>query len=454
MQFNRKQNIEINLKDIFFYILCHWRSVLVVALIGAVALCSYQYLSIKYIHDKGRLTKEERQYKLDIQKYQDDLEKNENIIRVNTKLLQGQNAYQRKSIYFQLDAQKVWTASKQYLVKVDQSVLDNLPQGSSIDPNDSVLSAYTAPLSEATEDELKESFGTDEPEYVNELVSTWANVADNTIKVSVKSATREMALTGIELLHRKIEGLASGKAQEIDKHKLLLINESVNQGPDENLSKKQEEIAETITNLQESLQKARQELDDIQAKDEIKEPNMHLVKMAIIGFVLGTVLIVFIYALLYVTKGKLNISRDLAERYKIPVFGELLTSHRFHSDKGLDKLFSKWELSNKSLDTETVYDNIAALIDEKQGVKSVFLASTLPMEKLITVKEGLAKRLPEKAIGVQADLNHNSDGITKAAKADAVILVEGKGISDLKDIDRMAENLIIVEANVIGAIIL
>ena len=54
MQFNRKQNIEINLKDIFFYILCHWRSVLVVALIGAVALCSYQYLSIKYIHDKGR----------------------------------------------------------------------------------------------------------------------------------------------------------------------------------------------------------------------------------------------------------------------------------------------------------------------------------------------------------------------------------------------------------------
>ena len=454
MQLNKNRVIEINLKDLFFHILYRWRSILIAAIIGAVVLCGYQYFSIKKVHDAGKVTKEERQYQLNLQKYHDDLENNQNIIRVNTKLLQGQNNYRKESIYFQLDSQRIWTASKNYLVKVDQSVLDKLPQGSTIDPTDSVLSAYTAPLSEATDEELKEAFGIDKPEYVSELVGTTVDTNGNTITVSVKGASKETALTGLELLHSKMEELAAGKAQEIDKHTLQVVNESVRLGSDDNLTKKQEEVAETITKLQESLQRARQSIDDLEASGEPQAPGQHLIKMSVIGFILGAVLLAFLYAVLYVTNGRFKNANDLSARYNLPILGEFFRPGQIHNNKGFDKLLSRIELGKDIPNEETVYSNIAALIAEKQEKKSIQLVTTLSADKLQRVRDALIKRLPDRTIELQADANRNSEAITESSKADAVIIAEEKGVSKLKDMDRMAENLIIAETNVIGAIIL
>ena len=454
MQLNKNQVIEIDLKDLFFHILYRWRSILAVALIGAVVLCGYQYLTLKSTHDAGKVTKEERQYQLDVQQYADNIEKNQNIVRVNTKLLQGQNTYQRESIYFQLDPQRVWRAKKNYLVKVDQSVLDKLPQGSVIDPADSILSAYASPLSEATDDELKEVFGTDKPEYVSELVETLARVEDNTITVSVSGASKEAALAGLALLDTKMEAIAEGKAQEIDKHTLTAVSESVNQGPDSLLLEKQGVVAETVTKLQEALQKARQDLDELEAKGEPQKPGTHLVRNAVIGFILGAFLLAFVYAVHFIFRGRLNHSRDLAERYNLPIFGERMTSGQIHANKGLDKLFSRWELGKNTINDEVVYNNIAALIEEKTEAQKIVLVSTLPAEKLVCVKDALSKRLSGKVVEVQADALQNSMAITEAAKADAVMITEEKRVSRLKDMDRMAESLMISEAKVIGAIVL
>lgn len=454
MQLNKNQVIEINLKDLFFHILYRWRSILITAIIGAIVLCGYQYFSIKKVHDAGKVTKEERQYQLNLQNYKEDLESAQNTIRVNTQLLQGQNTYRSESIYFQLDAQSVWTASNKYLVKVDQSVLDKLPQGSSLDPADSILSAYTSPLSEASDEELKDAFGTEKPEYVSELVTTEISTGENTVTVLVKAATKETAQAGMTLLDAKMKGLSTGKAQEIGAHELSLVSKEISLKADEDLPGKQEALAKSIKENQEALQEARQKLDSLEASGEPKAPGQHLVKMSVIGFIIGTALLVFLYALIYILNGRLKSSRELAERYKLPIYGNYTSSGCIHFGKGLDKLLIKWELGKGNPDDETVCDNIAALINEKPKAKNLLLVSTLSAKKLEKLKEALLKRLPEYSVKIQADLNHNSEGISEAVKADAVILVEEKGVSYLKDIDRMAENLIIAEANVIGAIML
>ncbi len=454
MQLNKNQVIEINLKDLFFHILYRWRSLLVVALIGAIVLCGYQYLTIKIAHDAGKQTKEERQFQLDLQDYKENLESAQNTIRVNTKLLQGQNTYRNESIYFQLDPQKVWVASNKYLVKVDQSVLDKLPQGSTIDPADSILSAYSSPLSETTDDELKEAFGTEKPEYVSELVSVTSNVNDNTITVIVKGAKKETAQTGLALLDSKMKSISTEKAQGIDPHTLTLVSEDISITTDEDLVKKQDELAKQIKENQENLQKARQDLDKLDERGEPKTPGQHLVRMAVIGFVLGAAILAFIYAVLFILKGGLSGSRDFSNRYKLPVFGEYATPGWLHSNKGLDKLFATWELGKSILNDDALSDNIAALVAENREATNVLLVSTLPTEKLNAIKEALTKRLPEKNIEVQADATRNSNAITEASKADVVIMAEAKNVSRLKNIDRVAENLVIAKANVIGAIIL
>ena len=82
------------------------------------------------------------------------------------------------------------------------------------------------------------------------------------------------------------------------------------------------------------------------------------------------------------------------------------------------------------------------------------LVSTLPEEKLGAVKENLVKRMPEEKIEIQAEAIKDSGTISKATKADAVIFTEKKRVSSIKEMDRLAETLIIADANVIGAIIL
>ena len=82
------------------------------------------------------------------------------------------------------------------------------------------------------------------------------------------------------------------------------------------------------------------------------------------------------------------------------------------------------------------------------------LASSLKENKFGQVKEALAIRLQNKEIMAKGSFLTDSEAITEAAKADAVILVEEKNVSKNKDIERMAETLSISKANVIGAVVL
>ena len=453
MQLNKNQDVRINLKDLFFYLLYRWRSILAAALFGAILLCGLQYWIITSTHNAGKQTKDERQYQLDLQNYQENLESAKTTIQEATKAQQSLNTYRNESVYFNLDPQALWTASNQYLVKVDQSVTDKLPQGSSLDPADSILSAYKTPLSEATDEELMEAFGTERTEYIGELVKTEVSTTENTVTVTVVAATKEKAEAAMTLLNSKMEMLAAEKAQKTDKHTLSLVGGEVKLGANEVLSKKQTELAKTAKENQEILQEARRQLDQLEASGEPNKPGTHLLRMAVIGFMLGAAVLFFIYVATYAFQGKINCSNDLTERYHLPLLGEFHKSGHLHSLKGLDRLIAKRELG-ASPDPEAIYDHISALIAMKQDKQILLLISTLPGTKLMPVCEALSKRLEDRTIRVQAEMLYNSDAIEEAARADAVILVEEKHISRIKDTDRMAESLKICEANVIGAIVL
>ena len=458
MQLNKNQTVEVNIRDLIFHLLYRWRGILIAALIGAVVLCGYQYLSIKKVHDAGKQTKEERQYEIDLQQYRENLATNRNAVKVYSKLIQDQNEYLEKSVYIKLSPQNAWVASKKYLIKVDQSVMDALPQGSPIDPADTVLPAYSAPLSGISDEEaLKEAFGTDETEYISELVITKTNSQDNTVTIYVLGETRKSVLAEVTLLHQQMEMISESKAKETVPHQLSLVSESEFRGIDSiasNLASKQETLAKTTEENQKTLQTARQQLDKLEEEGEPTAPGMHLPKMAVIGFILGAFILLIIYSAGYIFRGRINHTGELTERYGLPLLGELPRSGRLHACRGLDKLFSGWELGKDAPGKETVYDNICALISEKEEAETILLVSSLPEVKLSAVKEALAGRLPEKTIKIVADMPRSSEAVPEAVKADKVVIVEERHFSRVKDIDRMAESLIFCKANVIGCIAL
>ena len=460
MQINKDYEPEINLKDLFFHILYRWRSILIFALICAIALGCYQYFYVKITHDAGKLTKSERQYQLDLQSYKENLEGNKIQIKTLTDKLAGQQKYLEKSIYIQLDAQNVWTAEGKYMIKVDQSVLDALPAGSSIDPADSILPAYSTPFAgDLDEQALKEAFTTDEAEYINELVTIEQNTLDNTFTVQVRGSTKENAAKGLAFINERLMTLSTGAAQEMNPHQLIFLGETISLGADEELAQKQTNLTKQMTDDRKALQQARTDLNALEAKEEPSAPSNHIKMMVAIGFIAGVFLLVMVYAIGYVLNGRLKDGYVLTEKYGVPVFGQFAISGSLHKGKnqevrGLDKLFTKWELGNGDKDPGTVYDRIASLIDEQSNSERLLLISTLPEEKLLPVKEALSKRLFHRTIEVRGGFLQNGEAVSEAAKAEAVVLVEAKNMSLHKEIDSMAEMLIIGKSNVIGAIIL
>ena len=456
MQINKNYEKEIDLRDLFFHLCYRWRSILIAALIGAVLLGTYQYYSINKTHKEGKQTKEEKQYEIDLQNYQDSVRNAKNGIRTNNKLIKEKNDYLDESIYMQLDSQNVWTASKRFYIKMDQSVLDALPESVQEDPADYVASVYTSTLkSKLDAGEMEALLGTSKQEYIDELVNISADNASNTIMINVVGADEETVTRQMDYFVNRLETVSQPMAQEVGAHTLTLVNENTICRTDTNLSAKQEEINKQILDWQEALKEQRETLNDLEEKEEPKAPGMHLVRFGVIGFLLGAILLAGIYLVKYVLGGQLHAGRELTTQFALPVYGEYAKSRARRPGKGLDNLFEKWEFKHALTDAEAVTGGVAALLSERFEGKKVLLTGTVSDQKLAEFAGSLQKKLGNACqIEASGGLPVNAAAIAAAKDADAVILVEEKHVSRLADVERAAEMLLIGEVDVKGCVVL
>ena len=454
MKINRDYEKEISLKDLFFHLLYRWRSILVAALVGAILLGGNQYMNLTQAHKQGKLTKAEKQFYVDLQEFRDNLENYRKGVRDYTNLIKEKNEYLNNSVYMSLDPQNEWSASKRYYIKVDQAVLDAMPQGLQEDPADRVAAAYTSLLkTNLDEDEMKALLGTGKKEYIDELVGISSDPGSNTISISVIGPDQETVTRQIDYFADRLLTVCSEVAQKVEPHTLTLMLEDVRSRIDSDLSARQSDYRQQIIDLQDALKDNQEKLNEIEDKKEPTKP-VGIKKFAVIGFIIGAFLLAAIYVAKYVVEALLRSSRELTEHFGLPVYGEFRHSRARRPGKGLDKLIEKWEFMHTRTD-ETVADEVVALLRERYQDKRILLTGTVPKEKL----DELSKKLQPKfsnavELYVEGDFLTNSAAITSAAQAQTVVLVEQKHVSRVKDIEREAELLITGKANVTGYVVI
>ena len=454
MQINKYYEREIDLKDLFFDLVYRWRSILVAALIGAVLLGAFQYIKLEATHKAGKQTKEEKQFEIDLQDYKDSIKNTRLSIKTYNQLMKEKNDYLDQSVYMQLDSQNEWVTYKRFFIKMDQAVLDALPESAQEDPADYVAAVYVSTLKTGLDDEeMEELLGTGKIEYINELVAVWPDNASNTVTVQVIGKDAETVEKQLDYFVDRLQTYCAPKAQEIGAHTLTLVNEDTYSRTDADLSAKQDEINQQLVEWQEALKEQRETLNQLEEKKEPKAPGKHLIRFAAIGFILGAFLLAGIYAVKYVMRDTLHAARDLSERYGLPVFGEYAKSRARKPGKGLDKLFEKWEFRHVNTNAEALSGSIAALIGEKFADKRVLLTGTLPQTALDGLRNRLLAASSQLNLDVQADFLNNPEAVSAAGSADAVVLVEEKYASTARDIEREAEMLMIGSANVAGCIV-
>ena len=456
MQINKNYEKEIDLRDLFFHLCYRWRSLIVAALVGAVLLGGFQYYSIYRIHSEGKQTKEEKQYVIDLQNYQDSVKNAKNSIRTYNKLMKEKNDYLDESVYMSLDSQNEWMAYKRYYIKLDQAVLDALPESVQEDPADYVAAVYVSTLkSGLNATEIEELLGTGRKEYIDELVNISADNATNTITVLVIGADEETVRKQLDYFINRLMEVSMPLAQQVGAHTLATVNEDCLTRMDNNLSAKQDEINQQLVDWQEALKEQREALNALEDKKEPKAPGMHLMRYSVTGIMLGVILLAGIYLVKYVLSDRLRAGRELTARFGLPVYGEFTKSRARRPGKGLDKLFEKWEFNHSITDPEVVNSGICALLAEQFGGKKVLLTGTVAETRLSALADGLRRKLDGTCeIVSKGGLPVDTDAIAEVKDADAVILVEEKRTSRMADVERAAEMLLIGKADVKGCIVL
>lgn len=456
MQINKNYETELDLRDLFFHLCYRWRSILIAALIGAIALGAFQYLQVTLIHREGKQTKEEKQFEIDLQDYEDSVDNAKTNIQTYKKLIKEKQDYLKESVYMKLDSQEEWVAYKRFYIKMDQAVIEALPQIVQEDPADYVAAMYTSTLKSGLDaEEMETLLGTSKKEYIDELVSVWSDSAANTVTVQVIGASEELVTTQLDYFVNRLTDYCQSLAQAAGTHTLTLVSGDCLSWTDSGLSSKQDEISKQIMGWQENLKEQREELNELEEEEAPKAPGLHLLRFAVFGFILGAFLLAVIYVAKYILGGRIYSGRELSERYNLPLYGEYDRSRARRSGKGLDKLFEMWEFKNVAVDDKAITDGICTLLREKFSGRRVLLTGTCPQEKLDAFSAKLQNELANAcAISAQGGLPVDSRAIAAARDADAVILVEEKYASRNADIVRAAEMLQIGGADVKGCVIL
>ena len=452
MQVNKRYEREISLRDLFFHILYKWRSILIAMLIGTVLLAGYAYLKNQKASSKAV---PEAAAPEEVSLTRLNLEASNKTYQG---LLDEARDYTEHAIVMKINPYQAWKATAVFTVVMEEEGLDRL-LATAYNPATQIAAAYSSLLfDQADPEKLKEIFGVSDPAYVKDIVSAAFISSSTSFRITVYAPDETMAREGLAYFEEAMVKVSGGAIQESGKHKIVRISEEVSQGSDTTIENKQLQIAKNLATYQSAITTNNKAIDTDSAASAATEKSAgkkkSLLLYGIIGLLLGGFAMAGFYGTIYLLSGKFRLSRELTERFGIPVYGEMNHSRAHRPGKGIDRLIEKWEFRKNKSDPETVLEGISTLIRE-QGKSRILLTGTAAGEQLRTLANNLAERLGDGTeLITEGDFLQNKQAITAAGEAEAVIIVEELHESKGDEIHRMLRTLDIGKTPVIGAIVI
>ena len=228
----------------------------------------------------------------------------------------------------------------------------------------------------------------------------------------------------------------------------------------ETLQQDNENLEAENKTLAESIENQRTEIDRLTAEIEPKQVPVStgdIVTYTIIGALLGIILVCIWLCIKYIFSKKLKDEQDLVGRYGFYILGVFNDINTKQQDL-INRLLDKWAGISRDQNTEDEYRLIAAKIqisENKQPMHHLMVTGTLPFETLQEVEAKLKSFLPAEQYEIHAaeNLAYNSDVLTQVKQYE-IVLAEKKSVSDVREVEKLAEILKVSEVDVVGAIVL
>lgn len=466
-----KDDIVINFRDLTVHILRRWRSAVIGVLIVTLLAGVFGHLKDQRSYEASLAAEKDKVATVQL----DELSlANANQVLQYQKLYEQQAEYNRESLLMQIDTGAVNTRTLSYLVTGAKSYV--------------TAAMYQTHLSSLTmyEDIAAAVAPNSNPSHIMELVTVSLQydsgadaVADHAmINIRIIAPTKELCAAIALPIKQQMQTLRPTVTSALDSHSLTLAADTVQLITDNSLKSTQQNNLNNCNTLRNNLKSAKDALtsdekayveqmtaiDKVDDADtaELTPPSIN-VKMLILGFAAGLVLMVGLHALGYVFSRKLKSREDFAERYGLFVFGCLCDDEEKRvslTERLIRRLFFKKErvLSAQdrlALAQQQITLTLRGTVEGKANAAVFVIGSTLDDNTaalFAPFKEAAAKN--GATLDVLRDPLTDAAALERLATADAVILAETLGASAYDDIYRELELCERLNRPVLGAFLM
>ena len=179
------------------------------------------------------------------------------------------------------------------------------------------------------------------------------------------------------------------------------------------------------------------------------------VKYAAAGFLGGAFILAFWYGMGYVLSDKLREERELRERYGYYLLGTVPRERKKRLFGGIDRLLEKWDRGSEGITPEEACWIISINIINLARTGGTFLVTgTVGIERLQELVEIISSQVENVTLTAGADMNRTAGTLEALAECDAVILVEERGRSLRREIQKEQESIAALEKPVVGYVVL
>lgn len=448
--------------DLICYLLRHWRSLLVIIVLGAI-LGGGMYVAKKASFEKNSATSAEEENWVENYQISPELKTKMDLAWENRQAYEKQYSYNENSLLMKMNPEKVYTGKLKYYVAAGSNTRRIAEEFNSL-LNDGTLAA-----------ELNQAAGAEsEPQYIRELISCDVN-ADNDSSVNIATtedgtapSTKNVVVTytvnymkknGCQRMLGVLEDRANALNKELQKEyggfTCDSLGSSVVLGVNSGYLSQQKtsiDYLQSYSNNFNSLESGftGQDLEYYQITylnktvEEVQPAAFsgNKIKYLIVGVFLLCCCWGVVLVLRYLLDGRVRNAEELKNCYPQPVLGQLKLSA---PKKGLDGAVEKLEaLANGGLVTPEYVAQAVSLMHPEQLMLCVDADADMTEKLKRAMKEGCP------ALALNQYPNRSSAALEKAIRSDGILLAVQKNRTSYREIERCIEMCSLQNIRIVG----
>ena len=417
------ENQELDLKDLLYCVLQHWRKILAIAIALALVFGFYKaYRTLRPLRDSAAVAEQRAAYENSLEDFERAKGQLQDNVDEQLARLESLAEYNESSVLMRIDPMNEWVGIVRLYIEPEMQA-DMLPD----EQNNRIkrfVSAYDGLLksSEMLEALAAKSPETDEVRYLSEVFSVSDDPDAATIEVKLKGSTakavEQMPETVKQFLAERYESMCDA----IGAHSYAILTEDVYKTIDSGLKTTQANNLKAITDCNDMITKAKKALTDWEGNKPTAPQSRRgavksAIKYAILGFIVGAAIVAFWYTAKYAMNPSFKTDDDW-RNYKLPVLGRITREQQKKKflpglDALLDRIFGRAQRTTTEQSCALAAQSVGAAL-KKQGCKEATLVGRLPENQA----ETLARQMD--AAETDISLRYAGDALTDPAAARAL----------------------------------